>query len=348
MLNQRLNFPIKYIRCPLRRCFEIRNMKNTGIISLVFSALIFSITGIVYSEENHPDSYYETILNNAKHAIEEGDEEKADFYLARYIGLTLLDKNTKRNLADLNSLFARYKVAKPTSFISGKYNKDFLDWFIFASHAQWGIDDEGVDEQTYSFEITSNSDGKYFASIIAYPWLEGWLVIKDNPSIAVLVLGDFKRKPYIISGILENGTVIKRFPKTIFETDQHPIQYVWPPEFHDLDGDGTPEIWIRYNATWADGFAQLLNIYKIDDDNGLTLFKKFTGNAEGIARRLDGNMVEVARGFTDKGGVGHLGYDKHHFEIWRYEDGNFKKISERDIPHILRSNEWKKYYLNTE
>ena len=75
------------------------------------------------------------------------------------------------------------------------------------------------------------------------------------------------------------------------------------------------------------------------------LFRKFTGDSEGIARRLDGNKIEVGYGFTDKEATGHMGYDQHHIEVWEYKDGDFLKVSEKNVPHILWTNEWQKYYL---
>ena len=129
------------------------------------------------------------------------------------------------------------------------------------------------------------------------------------------------------------------------DTGTNHIQRIWPLEFHDLDGDGKDELWVRYNKAWADGFSQELAIYRIKD-NSLELIKKFEGLAEGIARRLDGNKIQVGTGFTDNSAIGHIGYDQHHLEIWEYEKGKFVKTSEKNVPHILWSDEWKKYYFD--
>ena len=311
---------------------------------LLYILCLLFITSFVYAEGM--DAFYDQLYNQAKQAIDEGDENKADFYLARYMGLTWLDKDTEKTFTDLYPLFKIYKGSAPISFISGRYEDNFINWFVFSSHAQWGLDEEGIDEEKYSFEIISNSDDKYFVSIIAYPYIESWSLLKgENISTLIMALGDFERKPYIISGRLENGKPVEYFNELSLNLEEHPLQYVWLPKFYDLDNDGIPEIWLRYNKAWADGFSQELAIYKIKEGKKLELFKKFEGLAEGIARRLNDGTIEVAEGF---GNSGHLAYDKHHVEIYKYSKGEFEKVSERDMPHILHSSEWKRYYFNQE
>nr|MBU1327900.1 hypothetical protein [Candidatus Omnitrophota bacterium] len=310
-------------------------------ILILITFLCFARLSFAYD-----DNYYSTFYEKASQAIEKGNDEEADFYLARYIGRSFLDKESKKSIADLYPLFVSYKVSKPTAFISGKYSEDFLDWFIGSSHAQWGYDDdEDIDPETHSFGIRTNENNEYIATVIGSPYLEGWSVLKDKDTkTAILTLIDFKQKPYIVVIKHENGVPKKVFENMEFDLDEHCIQHLWPLEFHDLDSDGKDELWVRYNKAWADGFSQELAIYKIKD-NGLELIKKFEGEAEGIARRLEGNAIEVGHGFTDKEAIGHLGYDQHHLEVWQYKDGEFIKVSERNVPHILWSDEWQKYYF---
>ncbi|MEI8349875.1 MAG: hypothetical protein WCI77_06955 [Candidatus Omnitrophota bacterium] len=313
-------------------------MKKT----FIFLTFIF----IAHLSFAYEDSYYSTLYEKASQAIQKGNEEDADFYLARYMGTSFLDKESKKDITDLSPLFNSYKVSKPTAFISGRYSADFIDWFIQSSIAQWGgDDDEDIDPKTHSFGIVSSESNVYFATVIGSPYLEGWSIIKDKDmKKTVLVLIDYRQKPYLVVGKHEKGIPKKLLEKKEFDLDEFHLQYVWPPEFHDLDKDGKDELWVRYNKAWADGFSQELVIYKIKD-NGLELIKKFEGEAEGIARRLDGNKVEVGRGFTDKN-AGHLEFDQHHLETWEYKNGNFVKTSERNVPHLLWSDEWKKYYFN--
>jgi len=294
-----------------------------------------------FAEKTALDTKLDKIYKKAEGAIDKGDIKTADFWLARYMGLTAFNEKTEKNYTDVYPLLnKRAKSLAPTSFISGHYNEEFLDFFVRGSYRSWGIDDEGIDERSHSFEITSASNDKYFASIIASPWLEGWSIIGDKSRNTVLCLGE---NVQIISGKLENNKPIKRYEKINLAIGNHPLHFVWSPEFYDLDNDGIPEIWIRYLATWADGFSQMLDIYKIKDDEKLILLKKFEGRAEGIARRLNDGTIEVGEGF---GEGGHMGYDKYRIETWQYQDGEFKKTSEKVIPHILLSDEWKKYYFD--
>lgn len=138
---------------------------------------------------------------------------------------------------------------------------------------------------------------------------------------------------------------MKYFAKHYIDTDKHFLHYIWPIEFHDLNGDKAPEIWIRYIMAWADGFSQRLDIYQIKDDKELILLKRFEGNAEGIARRLKNGFIEVGEGFTNKEATGHQYYDQRHIQTFEYRNGDFIKISEKDVPHILWNTDWTKYYF---
>ena len=299
-------------------------------------------TSLCFAGESELDIKLSEIYREAERATEKGDVQESNFWLARYMGLTIFAEETEKNYTDLNPLFMKREDLKPTSFISGQYTDEFLDFFIRGTYEFWGIPEKGVIEEDREFSIRSTSNDKYFAQLIISPYLESWYILKKPNSVAVIPLGSFSKPPFIVSGIIENNEPVKRFPFINLDTQEHPLHYVWPIEFHDLDGDGTPEIWVRYNITWADGFSQMLDIYKVKDDEGLVLLKKFEGRAEGIARRLEDNTIEVGEGF---GEGGHMGYDKHRIETWQYKDGEFTKTSEKVIPHILQSEEWKKYYF---
>jgi len=311
---------------------------------LVMFLLFLLFTQLSFARD---DAYYAGLYEKASQAIKKGNQADADFYLARYIGVSFLDKESKKDISDLYPLFKSYKVSSPTAFISGKYSDDFIEWFVFSSNAQWGQDDDDdLDPKTHSCGLASGESKDYIATVIGSPYLEGWSIIKDKGSkTAILTLIDSSQKPYIVVIKHENSIPKKVFEKMYFDIGENHIQRIWPLEFHDLDGDGRDELWVRYNKAWADGFSQELAIYKIKD-NSLELFKKFEGLAEGIARRLEGNKIQIGRGFSDKSTVGHLGFDQHHLEIWEYKNGKFVKTSEKNVPHILWSDEWQKYYFN--
>jgi hypothetical protein len=315
-------------------------MKRIVIILLV----IFCSINLSYSRD---DNYYEDLYSNAKESIAQGKEDDADFYMARYMGVSLLDQDSEKNFTDLYPLFETHRVFKPTSFISGKYSESFLEWFMFISYAQWGYDDdEDIDFKNHSMVIRTEENQEYIVTISAKPFLEGWSIIKGTDTeTAILALAENAQ-----ARLTKHSSGV---PEKIYEAidlcdDNGLMQTVWPIEFYDLDGDGRDEVWIRYNRAMASGFMQELAIYKITD-SGLELFKKFRGMPEGITRRLGNSSIEVGYGFaSEPGTTGHLGYDRYRLERWEHRDGDFVKVSETDIPHILWSDSWSKYYFSMD
>jgi len=313
-------------------------MKRIVIILL----LIFCSINLSYSRD---DNYYEDLYNKAKESIAQGKEDDANFYMARYMGVSLRDQNSEKDFTDLYPLFGMYRVSKPTSFISGKYSESFLDWFMFSSYAQWGYDDDAdINLQNHSMGIRTEENQEYIVAITAIPFLEGWSIIKGKDTkTLILALAENVQVTLIEHS---SGVPEKMYEAIDLCDDNGLTQAIWPVEFYDLDGDGRDEVWIRYNRAMASGFMQELAIYNITD-RGLELFKKFQGMPEGIARHLEGNIIETGYGFPSESGIGHLGYDMYKLEHWKYQDGDFVKISEKDIPHILWSNSWSKYYFST-
>lgn len=299
-----------------------------------------------YAEEVGLEKQLGVIYRNAEQAIKGGDIPVSDFWLARYMGLTAFNKETQHDMSDLFPLLDSRKDLKATAFISGRYHRDFIDFFFYAPQGLWGVADDGINEKKREFIVRSDSGEGHFAELVMVPRLEKWICIKEKKnSVAVVPLGN---RPFISAGKLKNDAPETFFTEIPLAVDDFNVQYAWPIEFHDLDGDGIPEIWVRYNLAWADGFSQELAIYKIKEGKELVLQKKFSGQAEGIARRLEGNKVEVGHGFTNKDATGHLGYDQTHLEVWEYRKNDFLKTSERDVPHILWTPEWQKYYFDEE
>lgn len=313
---------------------------NKVIILVFCSLLIFCNISLSYAID---DSYYEDLYNKTEEAIKQGNEQESDFYLARYMGLSFLDQDSEKNFTDVYPLLKEHKVSKPTSFISGKYSKDFLEWFMFSSYVQWGRDDdEDIDPETHSMGLRSGGNEEYIVTIIAKPFLEGWSVIKSKDiRTAILALAGDAR----ITLMKHNsGVPEKLYDEIILGGSDNLIQTIWSIDFYDLDGDDVDEVWVRYNAAMASGFMQVLAIYKIED-KGLVLFKEFKGEAEGIARRLEDGKIEVGYSYSNES-QGHLGYEKHHLEVWEYKDKGFMKISEKEVDHILWTDEWQRYYFS--
>ncbi len=310
----------------------------------IFLLLVLCFYANAFAQEVPLDKKLEGIYKKAEAAIAAGDIEVSDFWMARYMGLTFSAEGTKKNYSDLFPLFQRRKdLSGATALISSKFSDDFISFFMLGMHEFWGIPDKGVREDDKEFAVLGDAHGDYFAQWIISPRLETWNLMREN-RIAAIPLISSEKPAFVVAGKLEDGKPDVYFPNVNINSDGRFLHYVWPIEFHDLDNDGIPEMWLRYNEAWATGFSQTLAIYKIKDGKELVLFKKFEGEAEGIARRLPDGRIEVAESFS-KTDQGHLGYELHHFEIFEFKNGEFVKVSERDEPNILWSDAWEKYYF---
>lgn len=161
----------------------------------------------------------------------------------------------------------------------------------------WNVPDEMIRKENREYIFRSYADERYFVEVSGIPDLQACCILKEPIFINIV---PFATDAKVYSGKLEDGKVTQRFKSIPLDVEDYPTHYVWSPELHDLDGDGTPEVWVRYVRAWAPGISQELVIYKITDKGELALLKHFSGNTEGVARRLDGNRVEVGSGRSDK------------------------------------------------
>jgi len=294
--------------------------------------------------ENVFEKQLKEIYQKAEAAVAIGNIKESDFWLARYMGITTFNDYTERNYSDLFPLFRKREDLKPTAILSRNYSDRFVDFFCSGPNQFWGASDD-IAEDKRGIVVKAKANKDYFFQFTLSPTLEAWTLLGMDSATVIIPFMTFSDYPFVISGKLKEGKVVKEFEPKKVDIENVFLQYIWPIEFYDLDGDDVPEIWMRYNRAWATGFSQVLDIYKIKDDKELVLFKRFEGLAEGIARRLPDGTIEVGKGFS-KESTGHMGYDQTHFEIFEYKDGNFVKVSERDEPHILFGDDtWQKYYF---
>ena len=296
--------------------------------------------------DHHPDSYYENLYKRIESAVDEENFKKTDFLSARYIGASFLDSATKKGIGDLNNILKKRKLP-PASFLSSEYDKEFVDWFVKCAYVNWGGAQEHIRERAGVFEIRAAAQGQYFVTVTAAPELQAWFVVGENAKPLILPVSSPRIKPLIYSGKLVNKSPMISFPVLELETGKRRLLYMWEPEFYDLDGDKIPEVFLRYNLTSNNGYVQMLDIYKILEDNRLKLFKKFTADPEGVARLHPDGKIQVGWGIASNPAIPHLNFDRYHFETWEYVNGSFKKISEEKEPHILKGKDWKKYYLDS-
>lgn len=345
-----------------------KNKKLLSLLSLLFLAIAFILfyyfflqysnrpsdnkKSVIQEEaEDNLSDKYDLLYNQAEIAIIDGDERSADFRLARYFNWAVKNNEVSQALDNITPLLKDYKLSSPTSFISGKYDSKFISWFVSSTYEMWDFNEENQDsimEDDITFQLAGIKDDKYFAIIFgSRPYVEGWNLISDeSQQVAILILGDTnEEKLYLAVGEIgeNNNEATKTNGKIEIELGGF-LQHIWQPEFFDLENDGIPEVWVRYNTTTADGFMQELAIYKTKNDGELYLFKRFTGNAEGIARRINNNQIEVGEGVAGDARESHLNFSKFRFTVWEFRNGSFLKKSEEITPHILLSDKWKEYY----
>ncbi|HTL71575.1 MAG TPA: hypothetical protein VL404_09830 [Candidatus Eisenbacteria bacterium] len=284
----------------------------------------------------------EDFLANAALAIGQRNPKRADFWIARY----LARKGPPEAIQDLLDK----RRLNPAGFLSDTFAPDFLDWFEKSTHALWAAEGPRVQEGLGAMEIAQASESGRFVAVVASPELQSWFTwsagdsAKNRRLLLAPASASGGSKIYLYSGKRLNNKVPVYFPPVELDTKKRPLQYVWKPEFHDLDGDGAPEVWLRYNLLRGNGFTQALDIFSMNEEKGLVLVRRFQGEFEGIARRLDTGEVEEAAGTGSKRGLAHLEFDQHRIDTWEFKGGSFSKKSRRFVDHILKSDDWKKYY----
>jgi len=273
------------------------------------------------------------LLKKADEALARSDRKTADFFAARYLGLCSHEKPEACPPEALEPFLKKRRLG-PKAFIPGSWDPSFLDWFENSVRDRWGVAPERIREKARSFEITSGTyQGKYAVTVVAYPELELWHVLKDGFANRpmVLAMGAFRDHPTVFFGKVLSGTSAQVSP-TFLDTQKRTLHYFWKPDFYDLDRDGTPEIWLRFNLAWGNGFSQVLEVYKIRTNGKLELLHHFQCGANGYARRLEDGSVEM-------GGQMRPASETYHTETWQFESKDFKKTAEKDLP-IPKDQDW--------
>ncbi len=312
----------------------------------VAAALLLALVSFAASAAPSPDPSAEA-LTKAAASLDRRDKFSADFWISRALGLRVRAGQTPARTPELDALVTRRRL-EPAAFLSAVYDAGFLDWFESVTYARWGTEASRVKERYGSAEIVSVSDGAYFITVVAHPEIQTWFTASEGGTAAarplLLALGSAQkgRSPVLFAGQVLRGGARVGFPPRRLDVGHHALHHLWEPELLDLDGDGMPEVWLRYNLAWGNGFTQVLDIYRLDPQKEPALLKRFQGTSEGVARRLGSRRVEVARGAAS-GARPHFEYDEHRFEVWEYAEGGFRMISERRTPHLLRTAAWKDF-----
>jgi hypothetical protein len=313
------------------------------MISFLF-LLSLGLTDL-HADSASPD--LKTLIQNAEDAFyQKANRKRTDFWVARYLGLSSGRPESGFGIKNIEPFLHKRKLT-PKAFFPDDWDPEFIDWFQNSIHARWAVEDNKIREKHRSFEIAENLfEGKYFVKIVAYPEIEMWHLVHEGiiKRTVWMAMGSYSDKPTIFFGKKLPGMKGSLQATSIeLNTERRSLHYVWQPEFYDLDEDGTPEVWIRFNLGWGNGFAQVLDIYKIKNETELVLIKRFKAQPEGMVRRSPDGKIELATAHASHDHLSRMQYDLHHMEVWEFKDGNFKRSSEKDIPFIYRAPSWKDY-----
>src|SRR5665811_1745292 len=127
------------------------------IVLLIFSAFPVFAAGVSI------DKQLDGIYGKAEAAVAKRDYKNADFWIARYLGLSEVDEKTKKGFKDMIPLFDKMQDRlKATAFISGRFHESFLEFFFRGNRTMWAVPDNNIKEGNV-FLVRSNIDqqGKY-------------------------------------------------------------------------------------------------------------------------------------------------------------------------------------------
>ena len=199
--------------------------------------------------------------------FKKGNIEKSDYYLARYFASKNLNKDKVNNSINARKL-------KPFYFISGKYSNEFLSFFFANPFYEWGSDIINDNNLVILTKEVYEEKSKQYSVVWSQPQLTTWSIISKKKVEKTHMLS-------VAKAVVVIGRVVNDNPKPCNSIDlKGPIQYIYPPQFEDIDDDNVLELIIKANYLVADGYLQTLEIHKSTNKKDLCntkLYKSFVG-----------------------------------------------------------------------
>ena len=199
--------------------------------------------------------------------FKKGNIEKSDYYLARYFASKNLNKDKVNNSINARKL-------KPFYFISGKYSNEFLSFFFANPFYEWGSDIINDNNLVILTKEVYEEKSKQYSVVWSQPQLTTWSIISKKKVEKTHMLS-------VAKAVVVIGRLVNDKPKPCNSIDlKGPIQYIYPPQFEDIDDDNVLELIIKANYLVADGYLQTLEIHKSTNKKDLCntkLYKSFVG-----------------------------------------------------------------------
>ena len=271
-----------------------------------------------------------------------GRHPNADFYLSRYMGMSVLGRagfNYNRGLAEV---LKHPSWKRPTSLISGRYSNDFLKYFTDASFAMWAV------AQPVSFDLSSRRvllrethDERRYVVIWGRPAFSTWLIMGRKKFEKLVVASSHNIN--LQFGHMDKGGLPKACGRIDIEGE---ILWVYQPVFKNVFPGPRKDLILRFNEGIADGYVQFLRIYSFNGKGrGCKPVLAAEFRASKGSARFNGNFIEFAEE-TGAEGEGIFYRSFHEIKKFQLRDTRFVSVGKNKlIPNFLHSREWEKFLL---
>jgi len=264
-------------------------------------------------------------LDQSDHEFRKGNIQKSDYYLARYFASKNVDKDKISNSINARRL-------KPFYFISGLYSNEFLSFFFATPFHEWRSETKNDDNLVILTKEVYEEKSKQYSVVWSQPQLTTWSIIHSNKKAEKTHMFGLAKASIVI------GKLVNDRPKPCNSIEiKGPIQYIYPPKFEDVDNDNILELIIKANYLVADGYLQILEIYKSTNKKDLCntkLYKSFIGR-NGYVNYKDHIITKSFQ--TSKNNEGVLAASLQTVKKIKIVNDKDIEISEEVLPNFLTS-----------
>jgi len=281
------------------------------------------------------------LLALARDARASKNHDNADFYLAPYLGLSVIGTPGYAYEKGLKELLKHPSWSRPTSMISGLYQDRFLEYFTDASFAMWAL------ARPYGFHLEGRrliireaSDKDHYVVVWGQPTFRTWIIMARKKLQKMVVAHSHEI-------ILQFGKVEKSGrPVACGRIDiKGDVVWLYQPKFRAVFPGTRKNLVIRYNQPTADGYIQFLKIYGFNSDENPcvpNLLATFEGR-NGLAR-FKGDFIEL----SEEVGNSSEGAFTRSFQKLRKLKFDGQKFRKDGIPEVItnflhQANGWPKY-----
>ena len=277
----------------------------------------------------------DTFFKNSSELFVKGEFNKSDFYLALHI-----NNEVKNPQIEIPIVFDKLieRGMKPTSFIDGKYSFEFLTFFFSDTLFQWNSNIYDENSRVILTRVGKNMDNNLYVAVWGRPRMEMWSVIGEDSNNSFLL--GYADADVVVGNYNSNDQPI---PCNAFNLSG-PFTHLYNSTFFDIDKDGFPEMFIKFNLNVADGFIQSLNIYKSKNNNDFcerSLIKEFSARNGFI--KQEGNKITIGVQKRDDGEAW-LGASLHEVTEIHYDGKKESIIKVETIPNVLRGSDTSYWY----